>query len=227
MLKTTDFIREFEIKTKTDRDCENILMLEFLKKIAPIDSLLDVGAHHSGTPDSYSFYAAEVRKLVKRYDGIDILDDPILKTIVDNYYVGNANEFFLDRSNEYDAVISVSTIEHSGVSTYKATDVVIEQNKLFIKCLELAKKYVWISIPTGPPYVYPNELSIITERQLTHWEKMVKDGGFKLKERFLHNQAGPQAGTPWREHNKREVACLQPYWDYAGNQAITVMEIEK
>ena len=125
---------------------------------------------------------------------------------------------------KYDVVICVSTIEHAGVSTYKATDVIIEQNKLFIKCLELAKKYVWVSVPVGQPYVYPNELSIITKRQLTHWENMVSN--FKVKQYYLHNQ-GPQAGHPWYQHNKREVAVNSQYIDYIGNCNICVFEIEK
>ena len=100
----------------------------------------------------------------------------------------------------------------------------IEQNKLFIKCLKLAKKYVWISIPVGQPYVYPNELSIITERQLMHWENLVSK--FKVKERFLYSQ-GPQAGHPWYEHNKRDFAIRVPYVDFVGNASICVLEIDK
>jgi hypothetical protein len=38
---------------------------------------------------------------------------------------------------------------------------------------------------------------------------------------------GAQAGHPWYEHEKRDVAVKIPYIDYIGNQSICVMEIEK
>src|SRR3990167_1198844 len=215
-----DILKEFPIITKTDRDCEVPILLEFLDKIQPIDSLLDIGAH-STNHEGYSFYAPEIRKRVERYDGIDILDDPITIQIVDDFFVGNAITLPLKL---YDIVICVSTIEHAGVSTYKAEDVKLEQEKLFSRCLELTKKYMWISFPIGLPYVYPNELSVIEDRQLTHWERLTSN--FKIKERFLYNQ-GPQAGHPWYEHTKREVAVKIPYIDFVGNSSIAVLEIDK
>lgn len=219
MLKIEDFIKEFPINLKTDRDCEIPLVLEYVQN-HPVDSLLDVGAHYS----VYNHYASELRKLAKRYDGIDIIEDIEAKKILDNFYVGNAIDHPLE---QYDMVLCISTIEHAGVSTYKKENIKEEQFRLFSRCLELTKKYMWISFPTGLQYVYPNELSIITEDQLISWETLIKDSGCKLKERFFHNQSGPQAGTPWREHTKREAACKQQYWDYIGNQTICVMEIEK
>ena len=216
MLKTTDFIREFPVKMKTDRDCELVLFLEFLRS-HPVESLLDIGAHYS----VYNNYAQEVRALVKRYDGIDIIDDPEVKQVLDNFYVGNAITYPL---KQYDMVACISTIEHSGVSTYKVDDIQKEQERLFMRCLELTNKYMWISFPTGLPYVYPNELSIITEKQLKRWEILTSN--FKVKERFFYSQ-GPQAGHPWYEHNKREFATIVPYVDYVGNCSIAVLEIEK
>lgn len=220
MLKQEDFIRDFPIVRKTDRDSELVLLEEYIKSKSPIESCIDIGSHFS----FYNGYAQMLRNHVKRYDGIDIINDPDTAKITDHFYVGNAIDYPLE---QYDMVLCISTIEHSGVSTYKKENIQEEQNALFVKCLDTAKKYVWISFPTGLPYVYPNELSIITEEQLISWENLIKDQGYKLKERFLHNQSGPQFNTPWREHNKREAACKQQYWDYCGNQAITIMEIEK
>lgn len=217
-----DIIREFPIQWRTDRDVENPLVIEFLQKIAPIESLLDCGAHSSTGDDKYG---KQIRPFIKHYAGIDIMDDLEARKVLDAYYIGNINQFWQD-SNLYDVVICVSSIEHSGVSTYKGNPIE-ERMKLFKRCLELARKYLWISFPTGLEYTYPNELSIITETTLKTWEDIVRNKGYKLKERFFHNQGGPQLGTPWIEHNNRKAATLQQYWDYCGNQSLCVLEIEK
>lgn len=209
-------LRQFSVIKKTDRDAEIPLFLEFLK-FHPVETFLDVGAHYS----TYNGYAPDVRKLIKRYDGIDIIPDPEATKILDNFYVGNANDYPL---MQYDMVACISTIEHAGVSTYKVQDPFVERNKLFLTCLELAKKYLWISFPVGQEYTYPNELSIITDKQLKHWENLISN--YKVTERFLYTQ-GAQAGHPWYEHTKREVALRIPYVDYIGNQSICVLEVEK
>ena len=213
-----DILREFEVKLGVDRDCEVPLLLEFLQKIAPIDSLLDIGAHTSCVPEKYG---QEVRKLVKRYDGIDILPATETESIIDNYFTGNVLELPLEK---YDVVVCLSSIEHSGTSTYKRENPYEERDKVFMKCLELTKKYLWISFPVGQEYTYPNELSIITDKKLKRWETLTSN--FKVKERFFYNQ-GPQARHPWYEHTKREVAVKIPYIDYIGNQSLAVLEIDK
>lgn len=220
MLRSEDFVREFPINLKTDRDAESPILKEWIEKISPIESLLDVGCATSRSDGNYADF---VRTHVKRYDGIDIMNDPHTAEILDNYYVGNAVDYPFDR--KYDVVICVSVIEHAGLSTYKKTNPKEERDNLFKRCLELSNKYLWISFPTGLPYTYPDQLSVITEDQLKYWESLVKN--FKVTERFLHNSAGPQAGTPWREHRKREAACLQQYFDYIGDQSITILEVEK
>lgn len=219
MLRTEDFLREFPINSRTDRDAEVPMLLDFVKPKVPIGRLLDVGAHYSS-----HHYAPELRKYVTEYHGIDILDDLETKKILDTYIVGNANEYFENQFNLYDMVICVSTIEHAGVSTYKREDVKEEQQRLFETCLRLASKYLWISFPLGQEYVYPNEFSMITEKQLKRWETITNN--FKVKERFLYNQ-GSQAGYPWHEHNKRNVAVKIPYIDFIGNQSTCILEIEK
>jgi hypothetical protein len=217
MLSQSDFIREFPVVLKTDRDCETPLVVEFIKARAPIGSLLDIGAHYSG-----HHYAPAIRGLVRQYDGIDIQPaDNATASILDSFYTGNANTF--PWAADYEAVICVSTIEHAGVSTYKG-DYVAERMKLFERCLYLASKYVWISFPFGQEYVCPDQMAIITDAHLAYWEVMTEK--FKVKERFFYSQ-GPQAGHPWREHSKRDVACRIPYLDFEGNKSICVMEIEK
>ena len=216
MLKTEDLIRQFTYGKGTDRDSELVLFLEFLRS-HPVESFLDIGAHYS----TYNEYADKVRPQVKRYDGVDIIPDPEATKILDNFYVGNANDIKLQ---QYDMVVCISTIEHAGVSTYKAEDIKKEQNRLFETCLNHAKKYMWISFPVGQQYVYPNELSVITEDQLSYWEKLTKP--YKVNQFYLYTQ-GAQAGHPWNQHRKRETAVKIPYIDFIGNQSICVMEVEK
>lgn len=217
-----DFIREFPIVNRTDRDVENVLIEEYVKSKMP-ESLLDVGAHF--TADEYH-YAHKIRPYIKRYDGIDIINDPVADKVLDHFYVGNANTYRIDAISsigKYDIVICVSTIEHAGLSTYKA-DYVEERMKLFESCLLYAKKYLWISFPIGQEYIFPNELAPVTDKQLKRWETLTSN--FNVKERFFYTQ-GAQAGHPWYEHTKRDVAVKIPYIDYIGTQSICILEIEK
>lgn len=219
MLKReSDILREFPVVLRTNRDCENPSVIEFVKSHPDIESLIDVGAHNS-----WANYAPEIRKLVKRYYAVDILDDPETKKIVDSYYIGNANEIHFGQQI-YDCVISVSVFEHCGISTYTA-DHKSEVIKLFETCLMLSKKYVWISCDIGlEDYVTEGQHCPIT---LPLWNKMLHIAkNHKVTERFFYSQ-GPQAGHMWLEHAKKEVAFKIPYISYIGNQSIGVLEIEK
>jgi hypothetical protein len=218
MLKITDFIREFPIVKKTDRDCEAVVLKEFITNLPSFESALDVGCHSSKDEGGY---AETIRAKVKRYDGIDIVADPRLSGFLDYQYVGNVNTF--DFTTKYDLVTCVSVIEHTGLSTYKA-DPLTERMGMFMKCLELAKEYMWISFPVGQEYTYPDQLSIITEKILKRWETLTNN--FIVKKRFFYTQ-GAQAGHPWYEHRKRDVALKIPYLDYIGNQSICILEIDK
>lgn len=217
MLKLEDFVREFPVDKKTDRDCESVILIEWLKAHGPFKSVLDIGCHSSLDEGGY---AQTVRELTKLYDGIDIEYDNRMEGFLNHYFIGNANTQSL---NQYEAVLCVSTIEHAGLSTYKGSNEE-EKSKLFETALGLASKYLWISFPVGQPYVYPDQLSIITEKQLRRFETLTSN--FQVKQRFFYNQ-GPQAGHPWYEHTKRDVALKIPYIDYVGNASICVMEIEK
>jgi hypothetical protein len=222
MLHRNDLIREFPVVHKTDRDCESPLVVDFIKARCPLEALLDIGAHYSGET-----YGTAIRNLqnLKRHDGIDIQPaDSATASILDHYYVGNANTFQFDLP-QYDAVICVSTIEHSGVSTYQG-DPVDERMKLFHRCLELARKHLFISFPIGQEYTVPGQLSVVTREQLHVWEGWCWEKMFKTTVRFFYSQ-GPQASHPWYEHTKRDVAVRVPYIDYIGNQSICVMEIDK
>lgn len=215
MLKLEDFTREFPIKDKTDRDVEIPVLLEFVQKIIPIESLLDIGAMSTDKT-----YASMIRPFIKRYDGIDIVNDENVRKIVDNYYVGNANTYLLDK---YDVVVCLSTIEHAGISTYKG-DYQKERDALFRKCLELSNRYVWISFPAGQEHLYLDQMAVIPYEVFENWKALLFD--YHVTQRFFYSQ-GPQAGHPWYEHNNKEVAFKIPFIDFIGNQSICVLEIEK
>lgn len=216
MLEIEKVIKTFPVNLRTNRDAENPSVIEFVKNHPDITSLLDVGAHHS-----WANYAPEIRKLVKDYDAIDILPDPQTEAIVDKYYVGNANDKKIQKS--YDCVLSVSVFEHCGLSTYTA-DHDDEVLKLFKTCLLYTKKYAWLSFDVGQKYVTPGQHAPITKGL---WDLMlIYAEKYKVKKRFFYTQ-GSQAGHPWVEHDKEDVAFKIPYISYIGNQSIAVLEIEK
>lgn len=215
MLSSKDFIREFPIKYRTDRDVEVPLLLEFLEETRPT-SLLDVGAHWS-----HASYAPEVRKLVKTYDAVDILPDPQMADIVDHYYVGKLGDH-LERLPKYDTVICVSTLEHAGISTYKG-NYLAERFGLFRQCLELAEKNAWFSFPVGQNYCYPDELAVVTRGHLKTLKALAV--GRLIEERFFLTQGCP-VGHPWYEHQKKDVALKIPFIDFIGCQSLCVMEVK-
>jgi hypothetical protein len=215
MLSQKDFIRTFPVATKTDRDCEVPLLMEWIDRLGPIDSLLDIGCHYSE-----HYYARLIRPQVKLYDGVDVALDPPTAQVLDNYYLGNANKVSLQ---PHDVVICVSTIEHSGLSTYK-DDYVAERMKLFARCVSLARKHLWISFPIGQEHVEEGQLAIITKEHYTQFLNMIPKSA-RVKARFLYSQ-GPQAGHPWQEHRKSEVAVKVPYMEFVGNCSIAVLEID-
>jgi hypothetical protein len=215
-----EYAREFPVITRTDRDAEMPLLLEYINSRAEtIPSLLDIGAHYSG-----HYYAKNLRDKVVIFDGIDILPvDEETLGVHENYFTGNAGDFEFKRN--YDTVICVSTIEHAGVSTYKS-EYVQERLKLFRRCLDLAEKHVWISFPVGQTYLYPNELAVIDKDDLRNFEAIAKDLGWDFIQRFVYTQ-GAQAGLPWREHENKDLALSIPYISTNGNQSICVMELDK
>lgn len=216
MLKSSDMVREFPVVTKTDRDVEVPLLIEYIYKIKP-ESLLDVGAHWS-----HAYYAKLIRPFIKRYDAVDILSDPETEKIVDTYYVGNAITLPL---KSYDMVICVSTLEHAGLSTYTANHEE-EVPKLFYQCFLLAKKYLWFSFPVGQKYFNPTEMAPITGDQIEGFENILEANNCKYEERFFYNKSVTD-GFPWQEHTKRDVALKIPYIDCVGTQSLCVITAEK
>jgi hypothetical protein len=189
-------IRTFESVYGTDRDVESPIVLEFISKYKP-ESVLDVGCHWSGHT-----YAPEIRGMIKRYDGVDIIPDPTL-TILDNYHVGNV----LDISAQYDCVMCISTLEHVGISTYKA-DHEAEMFRVIDKCKQLGKR-VLFTFPVGGDLI-PDQMQTLTKAQFDYI------GG---EARYFYTQ-GAQSMHPWYEHDDQELAFRVPYVDYIGTQSI-------
>lgn len=216
MLEIEKVIRTFPVNLRTNRDAENPSVLEFIDKHLDIASLLDVGAHNSWTN-----YAPEMRNRIHDYEAIDILPDPQTEAIVDKYYIGNANDHKISRT--YDCVISVSVFEHCGLSTYTANHEK-EVIELFKTCLSLSNKYLWLSFDVGQQFITPGQHSPITRGLWKEMLRLTKE--YKVKKRFFYTQ-GSQAGHPWIEHDKEDVAFKIPYISYIGNQSISVLEIEK
>lgn len=207
-------IRDFPIVDRTDRDVENVVVKEFIEKLSP-RSLLDVGAHYS-----HQSYAITIRPYIEKYDGIDILECQETANILDNYYVGDANAIELP---QYDVVICISTLEHSGLSTYSG-DYVEERMKLFKSCLRLAKSHALFTFPVGLEYVYPGQLATITKNHMRRFTLMAR--GWHIKERYFLSQ-GPQAGHPWQEHQDRDLAFSIPYVSTWGNRSICALELSR
>ncbi len=209
-------IRTMPVKTRTDRDAEVPVLLDFVgSKVLQFSTLLDIGSFYS-----YHTYLNSIRQFAPVYDGIDIKDDHISSHTLNNFYLGNANNMILP---QYDFVICVSTIEHAGISTYKG-NYIKEQFDLFKKCLELSKKFAFISFPVGQPKYYPDEWATIERKRLEIFEGLVAQ--YKVKQRFFYNK-GVGEGNPWQEHSDRDLALSIPYQDKIGTQSICVLEIEK
>ena len=145
------------MKFNNERDIEIPAILEFINSY-PVNTLLDVGAHWS-----HAFYAPEVRKLVKNYDALDILPDPLTAKIVNKYWQKNVLDF---NAGKYDMVISISSIEHAGITTYQVEDYKTEQLAVFCKILDLAKKYVLLTFPYGKEALHEGQFANITKEQL-------------------------------------------------------------
>lgn len=195
-----------------ERDIEHPALINFIKT-HPIKSVLDVGAFYS-----YNTYAPELRKLVKRYDGVDIIRDAKTASIIDTYYPQNVKEL----KGKYDLVACVSTIEHSGISSYH-TPYIQERMKIFAKLLDLSNKYVFLTFPYGLESFHENEFANITKAQLDEFSKLAK--GTRAKCTFYFSDA-PQQKIPFLEISK-ELADTIEYKPELGTRCVCVMEIEK
>ncbi len=194
-----------------ERDIEGPALIEFVKSHTYIESLLDVGAFYS-----YKTYAKELALYLDRYHAIDIDPDPLTEEIVDAYIVGNV----LDHKGSYDCVSCISTIEHSGISSYKS-DYKKERIKVFKKLLELSNKYVFLTFPYGLESFHENEFANITKEQLDQFISLCKN----VTTTFYYSD-NPQGKIPFTIISKSSASVVG-YKKELGTRCICVMEIEK
>lgn len=194
-----------------ERDIEYPALINFIKK-HNIKSILDVGAFYS-----YKTYAKELSELVDSYTAIDIDPDPITSSIVDKYYVGNV----LDHKGSYECISCISTIEHSGISSYKNENYISERFKVFKKLSDLSAKYIFLTFPYGKESFHENEFANITSEQLEIFTSFCK----KVNTIFYFSE-NPQGKVPFTVVDK-SFADKVEYKRELGTRCVCIMEIEK
>lgn len=200
-----------------ERDVEILALKKFVDQVsADVESFIDVGAHWS-----WSYYAKQIRALLpfpKSYTAVDVLYCPQTEEIVDQYIVGNVCEL---EFSKHDLVACVSTIEHSGITTYQVEDYQAEQDKVLLRLLELANKYLFLSFPFGLDDLYPGQYANITNEQLSRWEEYGASRGFQVYSQFWFNEF-PQGRLCWNLISRAE-ASLKPMRPERGTQCIGVI----
>jgi len=201
-----------------ERDLEIPALLEFIKDHPDIRTALDVGAHYSS-----HYYAKEAKKLLFHYAGIDILPDLETEKILDRYITGNVLEHHL---TPYDLVFCISTIEHAGISTYKVENYKEEQTKVFMKILELAKKYVFITFPFGKEALHVGEFANITQEQLANFATLASEWGSKKMDVVFYYSEAPQQRQPYHPIDISLASGIE-YKKELGTRCVCFLSVEK
>ena len=165
-----------------------------------ISNLLDVGASFS-----HNYYAKSLRKLLnqKRYDCVDIIPDPKVKEICDNYYVGNVCDVTLGK---YDCVSCISVIEHCRLTTYKKADYEQEQLNVFQKMISISNKHLLITCPFGLRNENPREVANITSAQLDKFNELADDHTMVNTEFYFSEF--PQGREPYKQITLEEASTI-------------------
>lgn len=145
-----------------------------------IGDLLDVGCH--GTAQTYAPWLHLNAHL--DYEGIDIIDDAETATYLANYFVGNVVEE-MDGSELYDTVISISSLEHSGIGSYKVKNWREERRAVLKKVIDLSKKYTFITSPYGNEKFIEGQYANFTFEDLQYVAELTKDYKLKVGLHFL------------------------------------------
>lgn len=194
--KFVKYLKSFHIN---ERIIEIPFAMQSLSNIPKEAKILDLGC-------SESILSIEMASLGYKVIGIDFREYP--------YYHPNFNFIKGDILNlpfsaqEYDAVFSISTIEHIGIGSYKdplnedGDILVINQIKRVLK-----KNGLFVlTIPFGPPQV--NSHCRIYDKDRV--DKLLMDFYIKEIRYFLFEKNGNN--IYWRESNPSEAACMNnPY----------------
>ena len=188
-----------------ERDVESSKLVDFMQRHSSIVTLLDVGCHAS-----YS-YAGKIRKQLprmsdlKRYYGIDIIYDDVIDAVVDEYILDNVNTANIDFVPE--AVVCISSLEHSGITTYTVPDYKEEQVRTFNTVYGLAYNFLFVSVPYGKEGIVPGQYANITSTQLDRFISDKKN----ISIEFWYNP-DPIHGGDWKQISREEAdkVELQP-----------------
>jgi len=224
MKKDLDWI---DYKYYNDRDLEEPLVTQFVSRAVlqsawRLNSILDIGGHWSGHT-----YAPRVREWIGndcQYDAIDLLvPDEETPKYVDKYIIGNVRQEDLPI---YDLVMCISSVEHSGITTYQVEDYQSEQTKVVERCLQLAGKRMILTHPFGEEGLYPGQYANITPEQLDYWIRLAEKGyNLKTSVRFFYNKFC-QGKELWYEVDK-EFASRVPMDKALGTQCVACTEFSR
>lgn len=187
---------------KNNRDVEIPSVIDFIHIFGcSIQSLLDVGAH-----DSFASYAPLVWRFMdgKVYHAIDILEDPKTAEFVDRYIQCNVLNYTFD--SRYDLVMSISAIEHCGMTTYKSPDPKHERLNFFQRLCDLSQRLVFVTFPFGLEGQVEGQYANITYEELRAYDRMAFYLNFKPLTRHFYFNEFPQQGKLWREVSRNEAA---------------------
>ena len=197
-----------------ERDVELPALLNFVDKHKDkIKTALDVGC-------AGSLYLHSLKKRIQVVNGIDLISYPTSEKILDNYWVGDAIRTPLEK---HDLVVSISTMEHVGISPYKADNYLEEQDDFFRTVYLASSKFIFMSFPFGIGFLPVESFQNITNKQLSMFLTTLESDSYQLA--FYHNEQ-PAVGKKWVEIS-REEASRETYMIQYGVRTVCHLEVEK
>jgi hypothetical protein len=122
-----------------------------------------------------------------------------------SWFTGNFLEF---EHEDYDCVISISAIEHAGITTYKAIPMG-ERLKIVEKMFTLSKRFVFLTFPFGQPGG-SDQYQNIGPEELRLYDVAAEGHGFvPVFQEFFFNPF-PQEKREWMSVTRAECASV-PY----------------
>lgn len=197
-----------------ERDIEIPQLLSFVDAHSKeITTILDVGCYGSQ-------YLKALKESGKIVDGIDLTAGEKEKVFLQNYFVGNAITYPLEK---YDLVIGLSTLEHAGLmEQYKVNDFLQEQNLLFKKIIHASKRFIYATFPYGIPHKPILQLVNITRNCLDGFLKTIPNKAV-YKMRFYFNDK-PSSSSDWNEVSQDDADKIQ-YDRFKGCRCVCILEV--
>ncbi len=198
----------------TERDIEIPKLFEFIDKHSnEIVTVLDVGCYGSQ-------YLNQLRNYSFSVDGIDIGSREKEKEFLRNYFVGNFLKYPLE---QYDLVVSVSTLEHAGILPHKVKDYVEEQYNFFKKIIDTSRKFTYVTFPYGVFCFHPESCANMTRERLNAFLKLLWNFNYKLSFYYVDD---PHAGFGWTEITQ-DAADKVELGHGIGVRCVCILEIKK